>query len=256
MNGSHAEIFDDVAVYALGTLPEAEAIRMREHLETCEECRDEYEALAATVTAVARSAESCTDATNGAVYASPLLKARIMREVRAQSATKTAPATSAPKVRSLVWPAYAISAACLVIALGFGAVNLSLTNRLHHLEATQQEAATTRTVDDATVADLLNERAKRYIVPGGEVVRSNNHVYIAMDDMPQPPAGKVYQTWTQPKGSKVMVPGATFVPDRHGVAILPISSNASLLHAIAVSIEPPGGSKAPTTSPVVLELLE
>lgn len=255
MNG-HAAMLDDVAVYALGTLPESEAERVRAHIETCAECREEYEALAATVTAVARSAESCTDAANGAVYASPLLKARIMREVRGQSDAQAAPAPAARKSASLVWPAYAIAAACLAIALGLGAMNLSLTNRLHHAEALQQETATTRAVDDTTVSDLLNEHAKRYIVPGGEIVRSNNHVYIAMDDMPQPPVGKVYQAWTEPKGSKTMVPGATFVPDRHGVAILPISSDANALHAIAVSIEPPGGSKAPTTSPVVLELLE
>lgn len=255
MNESHADILDDVALYALGTLPESEAQRVRAHIDTCAECREEYEALTTTVTAVARSAESCTDAATGAVFASPLLKARIMREVRAESKAKAAE-PQAPKRTSLVWPAYAVAAACLAIALGLGAMNLSLTNRLHHAEALQRETASTNAVDDRTVTDLLNERAKRYIVPGGEIVRSNNRVYIAMDDMPQPPIGKVYQAWTEPKGSKTMVPGATFVPDRHGVAILPISSDAKALHAIAVSIEPPGGSKAPTTSPVVLELLE
>jgi hypothetical protein len=91
---------------------------------------------------------------------------------------------------------------------------------------------------------------------GGEIVKSNNRLYITMHDMAAPPAGKVYQAWTQPKGSKTMVPQPTFVPDKRGVVVVTLSADASKTHAVAVSIEPPGGSKAPTTSPIVLELLE
>ncbi len=255
MNGSHADMLDDVAVYALGTLPEHEAQRVRRHLETCAECRAEYEALTPAVTAVARSAEACADAANGAVYASPLLKARVMREVRR---TEPQPQTQArvPQRNSLVWLAYAVAAACLIIALALGWSNLSLTKRLHTIESPAAPIAHTQSLDETTIADLVNERAKRYIVPGGEIVKSNNRLYIAMHDLPQPPQGKVYQAWTEAKGSKTMTPGSTFVPDKRGVAILPVSSNAGALHAVAVSVEPPGGSKAPTTSPVVLELLE
>ncbi len=244
MNGSHADMLDDVAVYALGTLPHTEAERVRAHIENCAECRAEYEALAPAVSAVAQSAEASADGANGAIHASPLLKARIMREVRTSD--------RAPKL----WPSYAFAAACLAIALGLAGQNLSLTRTLHTAEISQSHVTSTRPIDEQTLADLVDQRAKRYRVPGGEIVRSNNRLYIAMDDMPQPPRGKVYQAWTERKGSKTMNPGATFVPDRHGVAILPVSSEARALHAVAVSVEPPGGSKAPTTSPVVLELLE
>ncbi len=244
MNGSHADMLDDVAVYALGTLPPAEAERVRTHIETCSECREEYAALVPSVNAVARSAEACTDAVNGSVYASPLLKARIMREVRA------------PKRTPLVWPAYAVAAACVLILLGLVWQNSSLSHRLQATQTAQSHVHNTAALDERTLSDLVNEGAKRYLVPGGEIVRSNNRLYIAMHDMAAPPQGKVYQAWTEPKGSKTMVPGATFVPDKHGVAIVPVSSDANALHAVAVSIEPPGGSKAPTTSPVVLELLE
>jgi anti-sigma-K factor RskA len=249
MNGSHADMLDDVAVYALGTLPASEAERVRRHLETCAECREEYEALAPAVAAVAQTAEACTDSTNGAVHASPLLKARIMRQVRA-------PQTTPESRRAFVWPAYLIAAACLLIALSLGWMNLSLTRRLHTAEEPAAPIAHMQAADETTIADLVNEHAKRYIVPGGEIVSSNNRLYIAMHDMAQPPKGKVYQAWTEVKGSNTMMPGATFLPDKHGVAVLPVSSNAKSLHAVAVSVEPPGGSKAPTTSPVVLELLE
>lgn len=256
MNGSHADMLDDVAVYALGTLPHDDAERVREHLDTCPECREEYEALAPAVGAVAKTAEACSDAINGAVYASPLLKARIMREVRSQASAPLHDKASPERRVASVWPAYAVAAACLLIALALGWMNLSLTKSLHTAQAPHVSVPQSQAVDEATLADLVNEKAKRYIVPGGEIVNSNNRLYIAMHDMAAPPAGKVYQAWTEPKGSKTMVPGATFVPDKRGVAIVPLSSEANRLHAVAVSIEPPGGSKAPTTSPVVLELLE
>ena len=244
MNGPHADMLDNVAVYALGTLPHHEAEIVRLHLESCPECRDEYEALAPAITSVGKSAEACTDAASGGVYASPLLKARIMREVRGTPQARKAP----------VWPAYSIAAACLLVALGLGWTNVSLMNRLHTEETAHTNA--TGTLDEATLADLVNEKAKRYVVPGGEIVRSNNHLYIALHDMAKPPKGKVYQAWTEAKGSKTMVPGPTFAPDDRGVAILPVSRDAGTLQAVAVSVEPPGGSKAPTTSPVILELLE
>ncbi|HET9029275.1 MAG TPA: anti-sigma factor [Candidatus Aquilonibacter sp.] len=257
MNDTHDAMLDDVAVYALGSLPPADAQRVREHLETCPQCRAEYEALAPVTAAVARSAEACSSESEGAVVASPLLKARIMREVRATSAQPAAPVRRTP----VVWPAYLAAAACFVLAIGLGISNLSLTRHLHQVELAQKSAnehpaVAAAVTDERALADLVNAGAKRYPVPGGEIVSSNNRLYIAMHDMPEPPKGKVYQAWTLPKGSKTMVPGQTFTPDKRGIAIVALRPGASTTHAVAVSIEPPGGSKAPTSSPVVLELLE
>ena len=36
------DMLDDVALYALGTLPAADAQRVRDHIATCAECRAEY----------------------------------------------------------------------------------------------------------------------------------------------------------------------------------------------------------------------
>ncbi len=243
MNGAHADMLDEVAVYVLGTLPEDESERVRRHIESCSDCRAEYEALLPVVGALARVAEAPAGAAIGSTDASSLLKARIMREVR-------------PSKRNTALPAYLVAAACAVIALGFGWETLTLGKQLHNVQESYSSIARAHTNDESALADLVSARAKRYIVPGGEIVKSNNRIYIAMSHMPKPPAGKVYQAWTQPHGSKTMVPGLTFVPNDRGVAIVRVSSDASALHAVAVSIEPPGGSKAPTTSPVVVEVLD
>jgi len=41
----------------------------------------------------------------------------------------------------------------------------------------------------------------------------------------------------------------TFMPDRSCVALVSMPVNASTVAAIAVRVEPDGGSKAPTTKP-------
>lgn len=244
MNQTHSEMLDDVAVYALGSLPPADAARVREHLAGCDECRREYEALTATVGAIARSVEACVDLAHGAVVASPLLKARIMREVRRDA------------VRARVWPAYAVAAACFALALASSLYSLAMTDRLRHAQEQLAHETTVTQQELAVVTDLSNPTAKRTLVPGGEIVRSNGHLYIAMQDMPKAPSGKVYQAWTLPKGSKTMVPSVTFKPDRHGVAVVTLAAKPDTTAAVAVSIEPAGGSRQPTSAPVVLAHLE
>jgi anti-sigma-K factor RskA len=45
------------------------------------------------------------------------------------------------------------------------------------------------------------------------------------------------------------------VPNRNGVAFVPVPVNASSIAAIAISVEPDGGSKQPTSKPTfVLKL--
>jgi anti-sigma-K factor RskA len=76
-----------------------------------------------------------------------------------------------------------------------------------------------------------------------------------MDALPPPPRGKVYQAWTLRAGATRMSPSVTFVPNRSGVAVVPVPVDASGIAAVAVSVEPDGGSKQPTSTPTfVLKL--
>src|SRR5690349_12988811 len=112
-------MLDDVAVYALGALPPEQARNVRAHLETCEECREEYRQLAPAVSAVGISAEACPDAASAAGSVAPpsaLLKKRIMKQIRPNVAEMRA-------VRPIVWPAYVVAAAALAVALVTGIFN-------------------------------------------------------------------------------------------------------------------------------------
>src|SRR5581483_3721932 len=114
---AHEAMLDDVAVYALGALPPDQARAVRAHLAACKECSAEYRRLKPAVDAIAYSAEACTDPVNGAVVRSPRLKARIMNQVRGSAAARATNVGEMRAVRPIVWPAYAVAAACLAIAL-------------------------------------------------------------------------------------------------------------------------------------------
>ncbi len=237
MNASHDAMLDDVAVYALGTMSAADAQRVREHLRDCAECRAEYEALAPAAASLALAAE------DAAAVPSELMKSRIMREVRREAA----PAADPPIRRARPWAAYLVAAACLAFAVYSSLVNLSLERQLK-----QVQTASTG-VSDTTVADLTNPSAQRFPVNGGVIVRVHDRLYLAMHDMPKPPQGKVYQAWTLPKGSKKMAPSVTFVPNASGGAVVALPVDARITTAVAVSVEPVGGSLQPTSKPVLVE---
>lgn len=233
---AHDELLDNVAAYALGVLPAAEAAAVESHLESCEQCRAEYGYLRPAVTAIAYSAEACADATSGAVAASPLLKARIMRQVRSE-------AVPAQRGGMRLPPAY-WAAACLVIAMLAALTAFRLDRQL------RREIAQSA-VQSQTIADLESPQSRRFGFTRGEVITHADRLYITMHDMAPPPAGRVYQAWTLARGSQRMTPSVTFAPEG-GAAVLRLPQSATNVVAVAVSVEPVGGSQQPTTKPIAV----
>jgi anti-sigma-K factor RskA len=238
---THDELLDSVAAYALGVLPASEAAEVVAHLRTCRECEREYRSLRPAVTAVAYSSEACADAASGASAASPLLKARIMKRVRADAAPTR-------RFAFRVWPAYAFAAACLVFAIVTGLTDLSLKGQLERDQARSAQQV-------QTIADFMAPDSKRHSFAHGEVLMRGQRLYIAMHDMPMPPKGKVYQAWTMPKGAKSVKPSMTFVPASGGMTVVRLPEAATTLAAVAVSIEPEGGSQQPTSKPIAMVAL-
>jgi anti-sigma-K factor RskA len=253
---AHDAMLDDVAVYALGALPPAQAQSVRDHLATCAECSAEYKRLKPAVDAVAYSAEACSDPVNGAVVPSPRLKARIMDKVRKSAPPRLSNVGEMRAVRPIVWPAYAVAAACLAVALVTTAFNISLNeavsaSRSQVAQLDNQAKMLHRKVaaQNTELADLTSTDSQHYAVEDGEVVRHGNRLYIAMQSMGMPPRGKVYQAWIMRKGGKQMTPSVTFMPDRGGIAVINVPVAAAQVAEVAVSMEPEGGSKQPTSKP-------
>jgi hypothetical protein len=156
------------------------------------------------------------------------------------------------------WPAYLVAAACFAIALISSIANISLLGQLKQQQrelATLSERSATlaRTLVNVRTAlfDMLDTHARHYPIGNGEVIMSGSRIYLALRALPEPARGKVYQAWTLEKGAAKVAPSPTFLPDARGVALVVLSADARSTTEVLVTLEPDGGSKEPTSKPVM-----
>jgi anti-sigma-K factor RskA len=229
----HDEMLDSVAVYALGVLPPDEAQEVAAHLATCRECRREYDLLRPAVSAVGSSAQYYGDD----VCPGPLLKARIMREVRGSQRAQAPPKGSSP------WLTAGAIAASLVFTIGALLIYTTMDRRIARQTAIMA-------AQSMALADLAAPDARRYRFAGGSVFVRGTHLYVALPHLAPLPPGRVYQAWTLPKGSKRMAPSITFAGSERNATVVRLPESAETVAAVAVSVEPEGGSRQPTTKPI------
>jgi anti-sigma-K factor RskA len=249
------ELLDLVASYALGVLPAAHCSQVAALILSDAGARREYDELRATANLIGLSAEEPVDSARAA-----RMKERLMASVRNDAQPRRA-AGSATRT-SAMWGTILAAAAAVVFALVSVIQNFGLRSDLHEA---QQRVATLQSRMDAdrrTVArdrrmltDLTAGDAKRYEVAYGTVVMRGAHVYLALASLPPLPRGKVYQAWTLARGAEKVAPSVTFSPSQTGITLVPIPEDAGNMAAVAVSVEPEGGSRQPTTKPAFVQPL-
>ncbi len=79
--------------------------------------------------------------------------------------------------------------------------------------------------------------------------KSQGRAVILTHDMAAPPAGKVYELWLREAGGD-MVPAGLM--SRAGDNKVLLDGNAGKATGVGITIEPKGGSKAPTTEPIAV----
>jgi hypothetical protein len=208
------------------------------------------------------------------------MKRNLMQAVRASSSPNVAGAgvtvagspawPPAQPVRSRQpWLAYGALAAAVALALVTVAddarvrsENAAGARRIAALQdradAGAAAATAARRESDALelhLAAIVAPGSKHYAIAGGEVVESGGHVLLAFAHLPAPPNGKVYQAWTIARGATGVAPSVTFAPDASGSAVVELPEGAANLAAVAVTVEPPGGSKTPTSKPTFVRKL-
>ena len=77
---------------------------------------------------------------------------------------------------------------------------------------------------------------------------SEGKAAVVTTNMPAAPSGKVYELWLQKPGGGPMVPAGLM--SGSGDQRLLLAGDAANATAAAISVEPSGGSKAPTTEPI------
>jgi len=246
----HEDYKEMIPARALFALDAAEERALNEHLENCDECRkelEEWQATAATLAVVADPVEP-----------SPKVRERILSEVRKELSTpEVIPfrSTSRNILRSF-GSLGAMAAVVLFTALIVGLVVLwRENNAIKDNLAQANEFIQLATTPGAKVNEL-----KGVDLGAGSTATlaydQNGRAILIANKLPNVPQGKAYQLWFI-VGKNPPMPGKTFSPDSAGKGVLKDQMPKEALDSaiFAITLEPEGGSRAPT-SPIYLRSFE
>ena len=223
--------------YALDALDDVERAGVERHLRDCPECATE----------VAEFHEVGGWLADGvALPPPPELKARVLAQVR--ETRQESPAGAAPSSRRV--PRGVPRRPLLVAA---AAVLLAGTASLGGLAWQSHEAADDARLEASRIASVMTDptrtEASAQVAGGGTatVVSAGGSAVFAAHDLKSPGKGKTYQLWVIGAPKDITSAGLLELRDGDTQAwVADVGRGKSL----AVSVEPSGGSKQPTTTPV------
>jgi anti-sigma-K factor RskA len=221
----------DAASYVLGALGDPEHDAFLEHLSTCSVCREEVASLEIVVSSLPSAVPQ---------FAAPAhLKDRVMntvtREARAQEAARGESRAEVSSPRRREWfaswrPALggiATAAALVVVAiLAFSTGGSGTKSHVFKAQVTAPRASASVRV-------------------------SGSHADLTVADMPQSPSGHVYEVWIKRAGNPQPT-DALFTVSNSGSATVGVPGDIKGVTEILVTAEPLGGSRVPTSKPVII----
>jgi anti-sigma-K factor RskA len=208
----------DAAPYVLGALEPAEARAFARHLEGCASCREEVAALAPVLDALPSSVP--------AQRVPRALRRRVLRAVREEPKAvergrprRVRPAAATPRAGWLALGAAVAAALVLQLAVG-------------------------RSQDRVITASVGQARLR---VAGG-------HGELVVEHLPPLPPDRTYELWLVGPGAAPR-PSTLFAVTARGTADVGVPGELGRVRGLLVTVEPRGGSLAPTRRPVIVERL-
>lgn len=277
---SHDAFDEAVAAYAIDALDEGERQSFEAHLATCALCQRELEELRAVSLALGTAIEPAEPSAD--------LRARTLARAVAQpqpGVDRIAPIVSPMRAsaaplrpsgsRSWGWLA---AAASLVAAVGLGTYAYVLQGQVRDLRsvvATATAQATTlrnqllaarldavrlsNAISVLRAPDMIRVDLKGTGPAAGATARAYlsraQGIAFSFEHLPVLTPDRTYQLWVVPPGQGAApVSAGVFDPDASGAISLtvPMPPGVERAVALAVSVEPAGGSVKATTSPVLL----
>jgi anti-sigma-K factor RskA len=224
--------------YATDALPDDERQVFDSHLEQCAECRQEVAELGATT---ARLAAAVSEP------APEAMRARVLAEI-ARTRQVSPVVTGLHKRRGpQPWfrqPAGIAASFLLLVAMGLGVFATAQSRRADRAEQTAARIA-------AVATDPNRAYSTHDISSGGTgmLVVAGDRAIFRATGVPSLPGDRTYQLWV------INASGA------HSLGVLGRGATGDIEHfvegvkatdQIGLTVEPKGGSKAPTTKPVVV----
>ncbi|HEU4432763.1 MAG TPA: anti-sigma factor [Pyrinomonadaceae bacterium] len=250
-----------LAVLALSALDAVDERALSQHLSECAECRRELADWESTAAALALSAPPAEP--------SPQVRDQIMSAVRsdAQKQSTQSRVVEFPQSRRERWTAFgnvgAIAAAVLFLMLIIWILVLWQQNRALRREsdmlARQMQSIQEETARANELVSILSSPGARFRSLSGTGPGVGATAQLAYDGsgrallmanaLPPAPRGKQYQLWFI-VGNNPPIPGQTFSPDEMGKGELrdEVPERALDSAVFAITLEPAGGSTAPTSA--------
>jgi anti-sigma-K factor RskA len=251
MSEMNDEIFEDLKdAYVLDALPEEERRSFEEYLAAHPERQAEIDELGAVAGLLAFAPHEQEP--------SPELRRRVMEVVEAEAAPRRERQESAFArfVQYVGGQGLALGAAALLV-IGLLSWNLVLQNQVEDLQADVQSAHGQVEDLQAQVRDAQANQTQTIQLSGtwadqgadAEVASINeDRIVLVADNLPSVPEGQTCQIWVI-KGD-APEPSGLFQPGGQETAA-PVTTPIKKGDTIAVTVEPAGGSKRPTSAPVL-----
>ena len=250
---TNADVHALSGAYALDALEPAEAAAFEQHLESCDACRDEVRSLREAAGALSLDAEEVPPASLRSSVLAGISQVRPLPPVGQADAVAPEPAPVADELaaarsrRSRMRAPWLVGAAAALALVAGGAVvrSVQLGNQLDSVSAQAAEVTAVLTAPDATTTSAsVTTGGRAAVVSSASLGKS----VLVTDGMAPAPAGRTYQIWyLSDSGAPT---SAGFVPEGSSTAVV-LSGDLATATGVGVTVEPAGGSSAPTTTPIL-----
>jgi anti-sigma-K factor RskA len=245
MNGMDQERFEDLKdAYVLGALPEEERLEFERYLAAHPDLQAEMEELSTVAGLLAFSVREQEP--------SPDLRRRIMDTVEAEAVQ---PRTSQrrswlSRLWEAVGPRDLALAAAAVLAIGLFSWSMLLQGEVRDLQGRVQSLQS-QPQDQSQGPQMiaLGGTGTEQGVRAELITLEGDRAVLVAENMPPAPEGKTYQIWVI-KGDTPQ-PSGLFEPRGDSIAAV-VENPVEGADAVAVTVEPEGGSRKPTTEPMLV----
>ncbi|HKH35675.1 MAG TPA: anti-sigma factor [Rubrobacter sp.] len=231
------ERFEDLKdAYVLGALPEEERLSFEDYLAAHPERQAEVDELGAVAGLLAFSPQEQEP--------SPELRSRVIEVVEAEAEPRSVRerSVSARIGDYLSFRSLALGAAALLV-VGLLAWNVLLQSQVQDLQGQVEEAQAQQSQTIKLQGAWAEQGANAEVAS-----IDKNQIILVAENMPSVPEDKTCQIWVI--SNDVPKPSGLFQPDGNMTAT-PITNSITKADVIAVTVERAGGSKKPTSAPVL-----
>jgi anti-sigma-K factor RskA len=245
MNGMDQDRFEDLKdAYVLGALPEEERLEFERYLAAHPDLQAEMEELSTVAGLLAFSVREQEP--------SPDLRRRIMDTVEAEAVQ---PRTSQrrswlSRLWEAVGPRDLALAAAAVLAIGLFSWSMLLQGEVRDLQGRVQSLQS-QPQDQSQGPQMiaLGGTGTEQGVRAELITLEGDRAVLVAENMPPAPEGKTYQIWVIKDDTPR--PSGLFEPRGDTIAVV-VENPVEGADAVAVTVEPEGGSRKPTTDPMLV----